>query len=92
MIASRGYPQSSSSGDIISGLQHFNNGSDLVFHAGTKRIDGNIVTDGDRVLGVVSFASSFEDARKKAYSAIGRISFRDMQYRKDIALKVEEKD
>ena len=92
VAASGGYPQSSSSGDIISGLQHFNHGDDLIFHAGTKRIGENTVTDGGRVLGVVSVASSFKDVREKAYSAMDRISFKDMQYRKDIALKVEEKD
>ncbi len=92
IAASRGYPESSSSGDIISGLEPFKNGDDLVFHAGTRKINGNTVTDGGRVLGVVSTSSSFRDVRKKVYSAVGRISFKDMQFRKDIALKVEEKD
>ena len=92
IAASGGYPQSSSSGDIISGLQHFNNRDDLIFHAGTKKTKGNVVTDGGRVLGVVSTASSFKNAREKAYSVMNGISFKDMQYRKDIALKVEEKD
>lgn len=92
IAASGGYPESSSSGDIVSGLEHFKDGDGLVFHAGTKINSVNTVTDGGRVLGVVSTASSFRDARKKVYSAMDRISFKDMQYRKDIALKVEEKD
>ena len=91
VAASGEYPSRSSSGDIISGLQHFNKGDDLVFHAGTRKFNGNVVTDGGRILGVVSTSSSFKDARKKVYSAMSRISFNDMQYRKDIALKVEEK-
>jgi phosphoribosylamine--glycine ligase len=93
VAASEGYPESSSSGDIITGLDHFAGSDDIiVFHAGTKRQNGNIVTSGGRVLGVVSRAASFKEVREKIYSAMGRIKFRGMQYRKDIALKAERSE
>ena len=91
--ASEGYPESSSNGDIITGLDHFAGSEDIIiFHAGTKKQNGNIVTSGGRVLGVVSRAGSFKEVREKIYSAMGRIKFRGMQYRKDIALKAERSE
>ncbi len=93
IAASAGYPESSSKGDIISGLDYFNENEDaIIFHAGTKLKDGNTVTDGGRVLGVVSMGDSFKEARNKAYKSIKRIKFRGMQYRKDIALKAERSE
>jgi len=93
VAASEGYPESSSSGDIITGLDHFKGSDDIiVFHAGTKIQNGKIVTSGGRVLGVVSRADSFKEVREKIYSAMDRIKFRGMQYRKDIALKAERSE
>lgn len=93
VAASEGYPESSSSGDIITGLDHFTGSDDvIVFHAGTKMQDGNIVTSGGRVLGIVSRAGTFKEVREKIYSAMSRIKFRGMQYRKDIALKAERSE
>jgi phosphoribosylamine---glycine ligase len=90
VAASEGYPESASKGDIIRGLGYFKGNEDLiVFHAGTKIKDSNTVTDGGRVLGIVSKGSSFKEVRKKAYEAIQKIKFRGIQYRKDIALKAE---
>ncbi len=92
IMASKGYPQSSSSGDIIKGLDDLKNNRDvMVFHAGTRYKDSEIVTAGGRVMGAVSCASSFKEARNKIYSVIDKIKFDGMQYRKDIALRVEEK-
>ncbi len=89
VIASKGYPESSSNGDLIEGIEKITNGS-LVFHAGT-RIDSNqIVTNGGRVLSVVASAPTFCQARKDVYDAIKNIAFDGMQFRKDIALKVSE--
>ena len=90
IAASEGYPESSSSGDIIEGLDNLKGSEEtIVFHAGTKITNGNIVTDGGRVLGVVSRALTFKEAREKVYSAIQEINFRGIQYRRDIALKAE---
>ena len=95
VLASKGYPESSSKGDMIKGLESLkgdNADSDiLVFHAGTKKESGSFYTNGGRVLGVVSKSGTFKDARQKVYEGISKISFDGMQYRKDIALKVEEK-
>ncbi len=90
--ASRGYPESSSSGDIIKGLEVLENSDDvLIFHAGTKISNGNLVTNGGRVLGLVSIANSFKQSRQNIYRSLEKIKFKGMQYRKDIALRVEEK-
>ncbi|MHB1377820.1 MAG: phosphoribosylamine--glycine ligase [Candidatus Humimicrobiaceae bacterium] len=91
VIASKGYPQSSSDGDIIYGLEKIKNSPNIfVFHAGTKNKNNEITTNGGRVLSMVSIGKSFKDARKMAYNSIEKISFSGMQFRKDIALKVEE--
>ncbi|MBE3036841.1 MAG: phosphoribosylamine--glycine ligase, partial [Candidatus Atribacteria bacterium] len=91
IMASKGYPESSSSGDIIKGLDDLKNNKDIiVFHAGTRYEDGNIATAGGRVLGAASCAPSFKEARNKIYTVIDKIKFDGMQYRKDIALRVEE--
>ncbi|MFA7191044.1 MAG: phosphoribosylglycinamide synthetase C domain-containing protein, partial [Dehalococcoidales bacterium] len=59
----------------------------MVFHAGTKlNSQGKVVTDGGRVLTVVATGNSIEEARSRVYDNIGRISFKDCYYRKDIAL------
>ncbi len=90
VAASRGYPESSSSGDVITGLDDFRNNEEvLIFHAGTKIVNGKVVTNGGRVLGVVSKALTFREAREKVYSAIEKINFSGIQYRRDIALKAE---
>ncbi|MCX6346689.1 MAG: phosphoribosylamine--glycine ligase [Actinobacteria bacterium] len=91
VIASKGYPQSSSDGDIIYGLEKIKNSPNIfVFHAGTKNENSEIATNGGRVLSMVSIGKSFKDARKMVYNSIEKISFDGMQFRKDIALKVEE--
>jgi len=93
IAASEGYPESSSSGDIIDGLNYFKDSDDIIiFHAGTKKENGSVVTNGGRVLGVVSKAVSFKEVREKVYSAMDKIKFRGIQYRKDIALKAERSD
>ena len=91
VAASRGYPDTSSKGDIITGLDNFNSDDDIiVFHSGTKKQGGNIATDGGRVLGLSALASGFKEVRKKAYDAMSKINFDGMQYRKDIAYRAEE--
>jgi phosphoribosylamine--glycine ligase len=83
VLASRGYPESSSSGDVISGLDDVESAE--VFHAGTAERDGEIVTAGGRVLNVTGLGATPGDARDHAYAAAGKIDFDGRQMRLDIA-------
>ncbi len=88
VLASRGYPESSSSGDEITGLE----GLDAdVFHAGTAERDGKIVTAGGRVLNVTGLGPSAATARDRAYAAAERIRFDGKQMRTDIAARAVER-
>lgn len=84
VLASHNYPAEPRTGDVITGLPEDNN-EVMVFHAGTKQVDGDIVTSGGRVLCVTALGESIEEAREKAYTAIEDIKFDGMQFRKDIA-------
>jgi len=59
----------------------------IVFHAGTKRVDGRLATAGGRVLGVTALGADVRAAREKAYAAVEKIHFEGAQYRRDIAAK-----
>ena len=83
VLASGGYPVSYKSGYLISGLDEAGKTA-TVFHAGTKLIDGQIVTAGGRVLGVTATANTLEAAIDKAYQAADKITFTDMHMRRDI--------
>jgi phosphoribosylamine--glycine ligase len=88
VLASRGYPESSSSGDVIHGLDQMPDDVHVT-HAGTARTpDGAIVTAGGRVLSVTALGRDAADARAAAYAAAGRIDFDGKQLRRDIALRV----
>jgi phosphoribosylamine--glycine ligase len=89
VLASRGYPESSSKGDPISGLDDVE-GAD-VFHAGTAADDGRIVTAGGRVLGVTALGVTPGEARDRAYEAAERIEFEGRQMRGDIAARAVER-
>ncbi|MGH2853100.1 MAG: phosphoribosylamine--glycine ligase [Solirubrobacteraceae bacterium] len=87
VLASGGYPASSSSGDPIAGLELLP-GSVEVTHAGTACADGAVVTAGGRVLNVTGFGEDTDRARASAYAAARMISFEGMQMRGDIAVEV----
>ncbi|MHB0915241.1 MAG: phosphoribosylamine--glycine ligase [Thermoleophilia bacterium] len=89
IMASAGYPLSSSSGDVIRGLDEDGGLEGVeVFHAGTAAgEDGGFVTAGGRVLAVSALGATFASARGRAYEAVGQISFDGMQVRSDIALE-----
>lgn len=84
MIVSGGYPEEYEKGKVISGLQQ--EGESIIFHAGTREKDGEVLTAGGRVLAVTSLANDFKDALKKSYRRIEKISFKNMYYRKDIGM------
>ncbi|MBI5344998.1 MAG: phosphoribosylamine--glycine ligase [Deltaproteobacteria bacterium] len=88
VMAAGGYPGSYDKGRVISGLDVAAGMKDvMVFHAGTSKKDGSIVTAGGRVLGVSALGDGIEDAIKRAYSAVEKISWDGAYYRKDIGRK-----
>jgi phosphoribosylamine--glycine ligase len=85
VVASRGYPESPETGKAVQGLDSLKDWSDVVvYHAATKRENGQIKTVGGRVLGVTALGANLESAITRAYEAVARISFDGMFYRKDI--------
>jgi phosphoribosylamine--glycine ligase len=87
VLASAGYPESSSSGDPISGLDLVSNGV-RVTHAGTARAgDGGVVTAGGRVIALTALGGDAAAAREAAYAAADMVSFPGKQLRRDIALR-----
>ena len=88
VLAAHGYPGDYQKGDLIEGLEDATRIDDLVvFHAGTKSVDGKIVTSGGRVLGVTALGNSVQEAIERAYQGVRVISWRGMHYRKDIGAK-----
>ena len=88
IAASGGYPVKYEKGYEISGADAFDSVDDImVYHAGTDLKDGKFYTSGGRVLGITAVAENLDEAIKKAYSAVEKISFKDMHYRKDIGVK-----
>jgi phosphoribosylamine--glycine ligase len=90
VLASAGYPRSSSRGDPIDGLAAAAELAEVT-HAGTAARDGEIVTAGGRVLNVTALGPTPAAARDRAYDAAGRISFDGMQIRSDIAARAVER-
>lgn len=88
VLASKGYPEKPTTGQAIHGLSSVEKLSGVtVFHAGTKQEDRNSMTSGGRVLAVTAVGTSLRSTLKKAYTAVGQISFDGMQYRRDIGKK-----
>jgi len=88
VMASGGYPGSYEKGKEIFGLEKTKDLKDIViFHAGTRKEDNRILTNGGRVLGVTGLGNDIREAVDKTYSAINLISFDNMYYRKDIGKK-----
>ena len=82
MLVSGGYPEDFEKGKIISGLETIEDS--IVFHAGTKLDNGNVVSNGGRVLTVTSYGNDFQEAIKKSYQNIAKLNFDKMYFRKDI--------
>jgi phosphoribosylamine---glycine ligase len=87
VLASGGYPGKYETEKTISGLDEAVELQGVqIFHAGTKRVNSDIVTAGGRVLAVTALGSTVEAARARAYDAVSRIHFENYHYRRDIAL------
>jgi phosphoribosylamine--glycine ligase len=89
VLASRGYPESSSTGDVISGLDDVHEAE--VFHAATAKADGEFVTAGGRVLNVTALGATAGEARDRAYAAVEKIRFDGRQVRTDIAARAVDR-
>lgn len=82
MVVSGGYPEDYEKGKEISGLEKVD--GSMAFHAGTKTENGKVVTNGGRVIAVTSYGDDFQQAIKKSYQNIDKLSFDKMYFRKDI--------
>lgn len=88
VLAAGGYPEAPRTGDPISGLEAAAQVPGVkVFHAGTKRVDGQVVTAGGRVLGVTARGATIAEAQALAYRAAELITFEGCQFRRDIAAR-----
>ncbi|HAU5071338.1 TPA: phosphoribosylamine--glycine ligase [Clostridioides difficile] len=83
MLTSGGYPDSYEKGKVITGLENLDDDI-VVFHSGTKMLDGNLVTNGGRVIGITAKSATVKDAAEKVYENIKKINFEGMHYRTDI--------
>jgi phosphoribosylamine--glycine ligase len=91
VLASAGYPESSSKGDVITGVDEAEAAGAEVIHAGTAIRDGELVTAGGRVLSVTALGDGPADARERAYDAASRINFDGKQLRSDIAQRAVDR-
>ena len=82
MIVSGGYPEDYEKGKTITGLDQVENS--IVFHAGTAEKNGNIVTNGGRVIAVTSYGGNFKEALKQSYKNVEKINFDKKYYRTDL--------
>ena len=88
MMASGGYPDAYEKGKVITGLNVANALEDIaVFHAATKAQNGQVVTDGGRILGVAALASDLKSAVDRAYQGVGEIDFDQAHFRTDIGYR-----
>jgi phosphoribosylamine---glycine ligase len=85
VLAAAGYPGSVQSGDKITGIESVRNA--IVFHAGTKLANGDLVTSGGRVLGVTSSGATLSAALDNTYEQVRKVHFAGMHYRSDIGQK-----
>ena len=86
VMASGGYPGKYDTGKKISGLEAAASEDVQIFHAGTRRENGEVVTSGGRVLAVTALGETVDAARTRAYEAVSKIDFENCHYRRDIAL------
>ncbi|UUV22534.1 phosphoribosylamine--glycine ligase [Paenimyroides aestuarii] len=82
MMVSGGYPEDYEKGKLITGLDQVENS--IVFHAGTAEKDGNIVTNGGRVLAITSYGNNFKEALAQSYQNVEKINFDKKYYRTDL--------
>lgn len=93
VLASDGYPLKYEKGKKITGLENFEGKTDIfAFHAGTKKVNDDVVTNGGRVLGITATATTLKEARDKAYEATKLVEFENKYMRNDIGMSIDSKD
>lgn len=92
VLAAGGYPGAYNKGDIISGLETNQADDAKTFHAGTSIENGNVVTNGGRVLCATALGNSVTEAQQKAYQLVKQIDWQDVQYRNDIAYRAIKRE
>ena len=93
VLASDGYPLKYEKGKKIKGLENFEGKTDIfAFHAGTKKVNGDVLTNGGRVLGITAKAPTLKEARDKAYEATKLVEFENKYMRNDIGMSIDSKD
>ena len=91
VLAAGGYPASYNKGDVITGIPKATENA-KTFHAGTKLVDGNVVTSGGRVLCATAMGATVTEAQKAAYQAVKQINWNGVEFRTDIAYKAIERE
>ncbi len=92
VLAAGGYPDHYEKGDMIEGLAQVNDATHKVFHAGTAEKNGQVVTNGGRVLCVCALGDSVVEAQSEAYLAVDKISWPAMYYRRDIGFRAVQRE
>jgi phosphoribosylamine--glycine ligase len=84
MMVSKGYPGSYQKGYVMTGFESAATTDSILFHAGTAMRNGQVVTDGGRVIAVCSYGDTKEEALDKSYQVVNMIQFENKYFRKDI--------
>ena len=92
MLASRGYPDAYEKGKPITGLERVTADDQKVFHAGTRLANGEVLTDGGRVLCAVGIGDTVSAAQRRAYDAVAKVSWDGVVFRKDIGYRAVERE
>ena len=92
VLCSKGYPDKFTNNVKIENLNNLKlDNNDFIFHAGTKEKEGQIFSNGGRVLNFVSLTDSFKDSRKRAINLINQLNWENGFFRKDIGFKIIDK-
>jgi len=89
VLCSRGYPDKYSKNILIENMEKLNlDENDFIYHAGTKKIENKVYSNGGRVMNFVSLSSNFKKSRDKIFNHINKLNWRGGFFRKDIGYKV----